>query len=162
MDKKPFYVLGVLRLAMGWIFLWAFFDKIFGWGFSTPAGNGWLAGTSPSFGFLNFASKGPFANFYQNIAGNIYVDWIFMVGLFLIGVALILGLGVKIAGYSGALMFILIYTVALPPLHNPFIDDHIINAIVMIGLAIANAGDFLGFGRWWSSIGLVRKYPILK
>ena len=36
--------LAVLRLATGFIFLWAFLDKTFGLGFSTPVERAWLDG----------------------------------------------------------------------------------------------------------------------
>ena len=45
--------LAVLRLATGFIFLWAFLDKTFGLGFSTPAERAWLNGGTPAQGFLN-------------------------------------------------------------------------------------------------------------
>ncbi|MFC4062642.1 hypothetical protein ACFOWE_30465, partial [Planomonospora corallina] len=31
------YAFGVARIALGWVFLWAFLDKMFGLGFATPA-----------------------------------------------------------------------------------------------------------------------------
>ena len=72
------YIWGILRIGMGWIFLWAFFDKLFGLGFATKAEGAWVNGGSPTFGFLNFASKGPLAEIYQSMAGNAVVDWLFM------------------------------------------------------------------------------------
>ena len=50
-------VWGLLRMAVGWIFLWAFLDKLVGLGFATEVGKGWLNGGSPTFGFLNFGSS---------------------------------------------------------------------------------------------------------
>lgn len=44
--------LALLRLATGWIFLWAFLDKTFGLGFSTPIDRAWINGGTPSQGFL--------------------------------------------------------------------------------------------------------------
>ena len=39
-DRKAIrYVLAALRLALGWIFLWAFLDKLFGLGLATKAEN---------------------------------------------------------------------------------------------------------------------------
>ena len=98
------YTWGVLRLGMGWIFFWAFIDKLFGLGFATASGDAWLAGGSPTFGFLNFGAKGPFVEFYNAIAGNVFVDWMFMIGLLAVGLPLLLGIGVKLAGYTGTLM----------------------------------------------------------
>ncbi len=33
------YLLAGIRIALGWVFLWAFLDKLFGLGRSTPAAN---------------------------------------------------------------------------------------------------------------------------
>src|SRR3712207_7355187 len=53
--KATRYVLAGLRLALGWIFLWAFVDKLFGLGFATKAENAWIDGGSPTQGFLGNA-----------------------------------------------------------------------------------------------------------
>lgn len=160
--KKEQVIWGLLRLGMGLIFLWAFFDKVFGLGFTTTPDKAWIAGGSPTLGFLQFGTSGPFAAFYQSIAGNIFVDWIFMLGLLLIGLALILGVGVRIAGYTGALMMLLMWTAVLPPEHHPFLDEHIIYGMVLIGLTFIKSGHWIGFGKWWSKLNIVKKYPMLE
>jgi len=50
---------------MGWTMLWPFLDKLFGLGFATSSDKSWLSGTSPTFGFLKFGTKGPFMQFFQ-------------------------------------------------------------------------------------------------
>lgn len=160
---KDKYIWGVLRLCLGWTFLWPFLDKVFGLGFATTADKAWLAGNSPTFGFLKFATKGPFAGVFQSIAGNPVVDWVFMMGLLLIGLSLLLGVGVKIAGYSGALMLVLMYIAGfMPPKQNPFLDEHLIHVVMLIGFTFVDAGNYLGFGNWWSNTSLVKKYSFLK
>lgn len=157
------YFWAILRICMGWLFLWPFLDKLFGLGYSTSAEAAWIAGGSPTMGFLTFGTKGPFAEIFQSLAGNIFIDWIFMIGLLLIGLALILGIGVRIAGYSGALMLIFMYLAGfIPPEHNPFLDDHFIYALVMIGLTMTASGNTWGFGKKWAKSKLVSKYSILK
>src|SRR5690606_11460400 len=105
-------VWGLARIGLGFIFLWAFVDKLVGLGFSTcrDAVSGsvevmceraWLNGGSPTGGFLQFGTDGPFADFYQGLAGNTLIDWLFMMGLLGIGLALILGIGMRIAVVSG-------------------------------------------------------------
>ena len=154
---------GLLRLGMGWMLFWTFFDKLIGLGFATTPEKAWIAGNSPTFGFLKFGSKGPFAEFYQGLAGNPVVDCLFMAGLLFVGLALILGIGVRLAGYAGALMMILIYSAGfLPPKNNPFIDNHIIYAILFVGFAMTKSGHCLGFGKRWSETELVKKYPFLE
>ena len=133
------FLWAVLRIMMGWIFLWPFLDKLFGLGFATEAGRGWVDGGSPTTGFLEFATRGPFAELFQSMTGA-FADWLFMIGLLGIGLALLLGIGVRIASVSGALMLVLMWLAALWPEHNPFLDDHLIYAFVLIGTYVTDSG----------------------
>ena len=121
----------------------------------TPAENAWIDGGSPTNGFLANAPTGPFEDFYKDLAGAAWADWLFMIGLLAIGVALILGVGMRIAAIAGALLLVLMWTAVLPPENNPFMDDHLIYAMVLIGLAAVNAGDTWGLGKQWATTGLV-------
>lgn len=150
MNDKEKYIWAALRIGMGWLFLWPFLDKLFGLSFATAPEDAWLAGGSPTFGYLKFATAGPFSGIFQSLAGNPVVDWLFMVGLLLAGLALLLGVGVKIAGYAGALLVLLMWLSHLPLEHNPFLDEHIIYVLVLIGLARVGAGRWIGLGKWWS------------
>lgn len=156
------YVLGLTRIAMGWIFLWAFLDKTFGLGFATVKEKAWLTGGSPTAGFLTAAVKGPFASFYHGLAGSAFVDWLFMIGLFGIGVSLILGIFNKLATYSGSLLLLLMFSAVMPPSNNPFVDDHIIYVLVLLLLNLSNAGDYLGLRKSFSKTSLVRKFRFLE
>ena len=166
-------VLGLLRLVIGWTFLWAFLDKLLALGFSTgrdPESGvvdrfgdaAWINDGEPTYGFLAFGAKGPFADFYAGIAGAAWADWLFMAGLLGIGVAFLLGIVMNLAAVSAAVMYVLMWTVVLPPENNPITDDHIIGALVVAALALLSAGRYLGLGRWWESTGLVQRMPILK
>jgi thiosulfate dehydrogenase [quinone] large subunit len=155
-------VFAVVRLALGWTFLWAFLDKTFGLGYATPAKAAWVNGGSPTAGFLKNAAAGPFADFYHSIAGAAWADWLFMAGLLGIGIALTLGIAMRIAAAAGALLYVMMWTVVLPPENNPFMDEHLINAAVLVGLALFGAGATLGLGRMWADTGLVRRLPWLK
>ena len=157
------YVWGTLRLGMGWTFFWGFIDKLFGLGFATAPESAWLAGGSPTYGFLAFGAKGPFAEMYAAMAGNVLVDWLFMLGLAYIGITLLLGINVRMGAYAGVLMLGLMYTAGfILPEHNPFLDEHIIYAVIMIGTAVTAAGSTMGLGRWWAATPVVRRYPILE
>lgn len=147
--KKENVVLGLLRISLGWIFFWAFIDKLFGLGFATSKEHAWLNGFSPTAGFLTNAPKGPFAFIYHAMAGSALVDWLFMLGLLLIGLSLILGIGTRIAAYSGSSLLLLIWLAVLPPENNPFMDEHIIYVLLLMGLSFFGAGDYLGLGEWW-------------
>jgi thiosulfate dehydrogenase [quinone] large subunit len=151
------FLLAGIRLALGWVFLWAFLDKLFGLGRSTPAANAWLDGGSPTAGFLGKATTGPFADVYHSMAGNAVVDALFMTALLGIGVALILGIGMRIAAAAGALLTVLMWTAVLPPATNPFMDDHLVYAAVLILLALLGAGNTWGLGRQWAATSLVRR-----
>jgi len=154
--------LGLLRLSMGFIFLWAFLDKTFGLGFATTAEKAWLAGGSPTAGFLQFGVHGPFASFYNSLASSGLVEMLFMLGLLFVGLSLMLGIFVRLGALSGAIMLLLMYgALGLPPENNPFIDDHIIYSLVMGVLAFGDAGKYFGFGRVWGNTNLVQKYKIL-
>ena len=160
--SKEHLLLALLRISMGFIMLWAFLDKLFGLAFSTAANKSWLAGASPTEGFLKMAVKGPFAPFYQSLAGNAVVDWLFMLGLLLIGLALILGIGMKIAGYAGAALMFLMWSALLFPKNNPIFDEHIIYLLLFLLFATGKAGQSFGLGNWWANTQLVKKYPFLE
>lgn len=151
------YVGAGLRISLGWIFLWAFIDKLFGLGFATEKASSWLNGGSPTEGFLSFGTQGPFAGAFQALAGYAIVDWTFMLGLLGIGAALMLGVGVRIAAVSGALMMVLMWAAALWPANNPFMDDHLIYAGLLIMLALSSAGRTFGLGARWEATTLVQK-----
>jgi thiosulfate dehydrogenase [quinone] large subunit len=156
------YVFGGVRIALGWIFLWAFLDKMFGLGHETLAKNAWIDGGSPTSGFLGKAVVGPFKGLYNGMAGAAAADWLFMAALLGIGVALILGIGMRAAAVAGAVLLVLMWTAVLPPANNPFMDDHLIYAAVLIVLALVGAGNTLGLGGRWAAIPLVRRAAWLK
>ena len=156
------YVVAALRLSLGWVFLWAFLDKLFGLGHETASKQAWVNGGSPTKGFLANASTGPFEDMYHNIAGDAWADWLFMIGLAGIGVALIAGVTMRIAATAGAVLLVLMWTAVLPPENNPFMDDHLIYALVLVALALIKAGHVLGLGAAWERLPLVQRYPILR
>ena len=161
-QKAARYVWAGVRIALGWTFLWAFLDKMFGFGFATEEKNAWINGGSPTKGFLANAATGPFQDFYNNIAGAAWADWLFMIGLAGIGIALLLGIGMRIAAVAGGILLVMMWTVVLPPEINPFMDEHLIFAGVLAGLALVAAGNTLGLGKAWAKLPLVQRLPWLK
>ncbi len=123
--EKAWYALAAARIALGFIFLWAFLDKLLGLGISTPAQKAWVLGGSPTTGFLKGVG-GPFAGFFHSLAGNPLMDWLFMLGLFGIGVALILGIGLRVAAVAGTALLVMMWAASLPIKTHPFLDDHLI------------------------------------
>ncbi|MDD3776259.1 MAG: hypothetical protein PHN32_01435 [Actinomycetota bacterium] len=155
-------ILATLRILIGFEFLWAFMDKLLGLGFATEPQAAWIAGGSPTEGFLKFASRGPLAGLYQAIGGSAVVDWLFMLGLLFVGLTLILGVLVKISTTVGAVMMVLLWSAVLPPNNNPLIDAHIINVFLLILLNISGAGRYFGLGKWWSKTGMVKRVSVLE
>ena len=169
--------LAVVRIAFGITFLWAFLDKLLALGFSTGRSvnpetgvetvdrfgdAAWFSGGSPTEGFLKFGADGPFKGFYNDIAGTTVANWLFMVGLLGIGLALILGIGMRVATISGALLYVLMWTVVLPPPNNPVLDEHLLGAFTLIALGALHAGNTWGLGRAWARTDAVKSLPVLR
>jgi thiosulfate dehydrogenase (quinone) large subunit len=121
----------VLRIVMALVFLWAFFDKLFGLGFATAPEKSWLSGGSPTTGFLTHGTHGPFTAIFQSLAGIAIVDWLFMLGLLFIGLTLLFNRYIKWGAVAGIVMMSLMYLATLPPENHPFIDEHIVYALVL-------------------------------
>lgn len=166
------YAWAATRLSIGFVFLWAFLDKLLALGYATGTDRetgaidrfgdaAWVNGGSPTGGYLSNVT-GPFESFFEPMAGQAWADWLFMGGLLGIGVALMLGIGMRIAAASGALLLVFMWMASLPLDNNPFMDDHLVYAMVLIGLAAVHAGDVVGFGRRWARIDLVERHPFLR
>jgi thiosulfate dehydrogenase [quinone] large subunit len=155
------YMLAGIRMTLGFIFLWAFLDKMFGLGFATDPARSWLNGGNPTYGFLG-SSKGPFSGFFHAIAGTDVANVLFMGGLLAIGTALILGIAMRLAAAGGVLLTVMMWAAVLPPTSNPIMDDHLIYAAVLIVLALLGAGNTAGLGRAWAATSLVQRATWLK
>ena len=175
-------VFGILRLLMGFTFLWAFLDKTFALGFSTgrivdDAGNtvridyfgdaAWIHGASPTVGAIGFALKGPFADTIHNLTGytmtatgpkvDPWIDWLFMASMLLIGLGLVTGVMSRLAAFGGIAWLAVFYLgTAIWPENNPFVDEHVVYAVVLVGLILANAGRYWGLGKIWQRVGFVK------
>jgi thiosulfate dehydrogenase [quinone] large subunit len=156
------YAAAAIRLSIGWVFLWAFLDKLFGLGHETASKAAWIHGGSPTQGFLAFAATGPFKGVYHNIAGQAWADWLFMIGLLGIGVGLMLGIATRLAAGSGAVLLVLMWTAVLPPANNLFMDDHLIYAMALVLIAALSAGRTLGLGHTWERLPIVQQRPWLR
>jgi thiosulfate dehydrogenase [quinone] large subunit len=152
-SKPARITLGVLRIALGWYFLWAFIDKLFGFGFLTDSGKGMIDGGTPAQGFMTHA-EGPFAGFFKSISGP-WADYLFMLGLLAIGVALITGCGLKLTAVAATLLLSLMYLAEFPLgakaglYTNPLVDDHWVDTLAILTFWFTRAGDTFGLGRWW-------------
>jgi thiosulfate dehydrogenase [quinone] large subunit len=149
--------LAVTRITLGFVFLWAFLDKTFGWGFATPANGAWVNGGSPTTGFLahNVNTDSPFASLFSNMAGQNWVDWLFMLGLLGIGLALVLGIGLRAAAVAGTALLVMMWAALIPLENNPLVDDHLVYALVLWVVAFGRREWSLT--EWWLSHKSVKK-----
>ena len=155
--KNAWYALALTRFMLAFVFLWAFIDKTFGLGFATSSESAWVSGGSPTAGFLSFAvnPESPLADMFKGLAGQAWVDWVFMLGLLGIGLALLLGVGLRIAAVSGTIMLVLMYLAVFPLENNPLVDDHIVYAVVLWVIALSRRE--WSITDWWLSKPFVKK-----
>jgi len=152
---------GLVRILLGWVYLWAFLDKLFGLGMATPAERAWVSGASATRGYLS-GVEGPFAGLFTSMSGNAVVDWLFMLGMFAVGVAFVLGIALRLAAVGGLLLMGGIYLSQLPLEMNPFLDQHLMYIVLGAALALTNAGRFVGLGRWWAALPVIRSHAWLR
>lgn len=137
----------ILRVSLGFLYLYAGYSKIV-----NPA---WSAE-----GYLKNA-KG-FPSLFSSLADpgvlplvNTINEW----GLFLLGVSLIIGLGVRFSSVFGILLMGLYYLplgFPYPNEHAYIVDEHIIYIAALFVLFTMRAGRTWGLGRWSSSVSALR------
>ena len=150
-SKPARFVLALLRIAVGFIFLWSFLDKTFGLHYSTGPSRAWINGGTPAQSYLTGATTGkPLASFFESLAVPA-MDWLFMLGLLGIGLAFLLGIGTRLAAVAPWVWGSL----------NPVVNEHLVYALVLILIPLTSAGDTLGLGAWWKGLELVKKLPFL-
>ncbi len=144
----------LLRVSLGWMFIYAGVTKIVNpaWtsagymkGAKTLSGlYGWLAGSSllPAVDFLN--------------------EW----GLTLVGIALLLGVFVRLASFGGAALMVLYYLPILdfpyPNAHAFIVDEHVVYFFAFLTLAAFRAGQVWGLERWCASLPICSRFPRLR
>ncbi len=152
LDKNSAFWLFILRLATGWLMFYAGITKI-------------LDPTWSAAGYLNNAKT--FPGFFAWFAKPENLGWVNFVnewGLTLLGVALILGVGVRFSSALGVILMMLYY---FPAVDFPFVphgfivEEHIIYAAVLAFLAAVRAGRYWGLENWCANLPICRKYPKL-
>ncbi|MHA2502124.1 MAG: hypothetical protein ACXAE3_04595 [Candidatus Kariarchaeaceae archaeon] len=152
-------LLAATRISLGWVFFWAFLDKFFGLGyywynevqFGTDPSRAYIAGGSPTFGFLTYGTQGKFLeSVFQPMAGTAVVDFLFLFGLFGIGLSMLTGAGRKLGGTGGFLLMIFMWLAQLPLTNNPIIDDHFVYAMMLLVFGwTGNFGRKFSLAGWW-------------
>lgn len=129
MKTYSLWVTFFLRLSIGWLLLYAGYEKLTQ-GFSAT-------------GYLTHLS-GTFAQFFQPLAGNPLVDNLVVFGQLLIGICLILGVFVRFAAFWAIVMMLLFYFSGYPFEHSFIVEEHIIYIFVLLYLIVSNSGHFYG------------------
>ena len=85
-----------------------------------------------------------------------------MLGMLGIGVAVMLGIGLRVSAVVGSVLMVAMYLAEWPfganaASNNPLVDYHIIYALALIVVAVLAAGDTWGLGRQWKSLGVVQQ-----
>jgi thiosulfate dehydrogenase [quinone] large subunit len=151
-NKKITVAATVLRLLLGWYLLVDGVQILM-----TP---GWSAA-----GFLKGALT--FPHFYAWFAMPInswWVDPLNSWGITLIGVALILGVGIKPAAWGAAVMHILYYFphYAFPIVpHGYIVEEHIIYAAAFVLIALMPQAQTFGFGGYLRKNTFLGRIPVL-
>ncbi len=147
MDKHVVWAANALRFLMGWF--------MFADGFPFLLDPSWSASK-----FLLGAKTFPaFYAWFAMPSNSWWVDPLNSWGIVLIGLALLLGVGVRPAAWAGALMMILYYfphyTLPIVP-HGYIVEEHIIYAAIFVLLALWPASYSIGFGKYARSTFLGR------
>jgi len=177
-QTKGMWAWTVLRILLGWSFLWAFLDKMFGLGFSTCRGFGpegtaassidylcdaaMIKGGSPTYGLLEYGTKGSHTGglfTWMASSGPTSIGWadvLFMLALLFGGVALMLGVGTRIAAIGSAILIAFMFlALDVWPEQNPINSSHLTEFFVYLGIATVGPGSF-SLQRW-----MVKTFPFM-
>jgi len=142
------------RLIMAWTFLYAASHQVFvTWSVAD---------------FLN--STKTFHPLYVHFTGPAIAPILtFLVGYghLLIGLSLLVGLGVRLSAIFGIGLMLLYWTAHMnfpyiSDTNNFLIDEHIVNAGVLVLLIVERAGHVWGLDTWAAELPFVRRQPFLK
>jgi len=147
LSRWPMVAIAVLRVAVGWHFLYEGIAKL------TAAS--WSAA-----GYLKQA-RGPFADLFKRLAGEpnllANADLITMWGLTLVGTLLILGLFTRLAALGG-IGFILLFYLCNPPFVGYFysiptegsyliVNKNLVELCALVVILVTGSGRFAGIDR---------------
>ena len=85
-----------------------------------------------------------------------------MLGLLFVGVGLLFGIFVRSAALIGIIILVLMWSALLWPVNTPGLDDHLIYALVLFGVALVDEHQVWGFRGWWQKTSVAKTFPFLK
>lgn len=140
MSKAQSLSLFLLRVAMGCLYFYAGITKVLD---SSWSAAGYIKNAHSLQGFYQIM-----LNPQALMIVNFMVKW----GLLFLGISLLLGLFVRLSGYLGMLLMLLLY---LPILNFPHVgamayvvDEHIVYILALWVLVQFQAGHIWGLDRW--------------
>jgi len=153
-SKTEKIVIFLLRLSLGWIFLYSAVTKI-----SNPS---WSAA-----GLLKSAHTFPaLYQWFSTLSILPTINFLNEWGQLLLGISLVLGIGVRLSSILGVVLMLLYY---LPQLNFPYIgktsylvDEHIIYSLVLVYFAVISAGRIYGLEGWCANLPICRKIPRIR
>lgn len=154
---KGVLCLAAMRVVLGFMLLWAFFDKLLGLGFPSPPEAAMVNGGSPTAYYLSSLVSGPFEGMFHALAGNAAVDILLMAGLLLVGAAFVLGIASRLATVGMCVMMAFMFILVLPPADNPVVDYHIVYILASLAIYLLGGFDAYGLGGWWKELGIVKR-----
>lgn len=145
---------GLARMAIGVIFLWAGLEKAIGAGLGTWNADGFLQfGTGGSLGWPFVTGEvaegtvfNPTHDFWAGLVGTGATDviaYLVPLGQIGIGVSLILGLFTRFGAAMGTLMMLFFFLAAWD-FEFGIVNQHLTYALVTFGLAVIGAGNYYG------------------
>ena len=140
----------LLRISFGWMMFYAGITKILNPEWSAV---GYLKGAKLFPAFYSWLLQPDILPIV-----NLVNEW----GLTLLGVSLILGIGVRLSSFLGAILMLLYYFPLGFPYPNPhsyIVDEHIIYAAALLFLATIRAGRTWGLEAWCSNLPICSKIP---
>ncbi|MBX4211043.1 DoxX family membrane protein [Candidatus Parcubacteria bacterium] len=144
----------LLRLSLGWMFLYAGITQLMDPKWSAA---GYLSGAKTFVGLYHWLLSSHVLPIINAIN-----PW----ALTLLGLALILGFFVRLASILGAVLMLLYYCAILqfphPNAHAYIVDEHIIYICALLFFAAIRAGRVWGIEKWCSNLPLCSKYPKLR
>lgn len=155
------FLLGILRIILGFMFVWAFADKLFGLNMLTAPGDGMIDGGSPTEYYLSQLVSGPFEGLWNALAGNMFIDLLLMFGLIAVGGAMMLGIASKLSTIGFVIMAAMMYTLCIPPSDNPLVDYHIVYILASLSIYLLGGFKVLSLDDRWRELWIVKRFPIL-
>ncbi len=102
-------------------------------------------------------ASGPFALWFQALAGNPAVDFLNLYGQLFIGLAIVFGCLIRPASFFGAILMVLYYFASFTTnIKNGWIDEHVIFVGIFLLFMFGGFGHVYGLDAW------LKRQPFIK